>query len=112
MPAARRIRVEDLRTSGSSETFEGHEHDATVSFFLNHPAPGSGPRLHRHPYEEVFIVQAGEATFTVGDETIDAAAGDILVAPAGAPHKFVVNTEDYRSVNIHPVARMQTEWLE
>jgi mannose-6-phosphate isomerase-like protein (cupin superfamily) len=112
MPVARRIRVEDLRASESSETFEGHKHDANVSFFVNHPAPGSGPRLHRHPYEEVFIVQAGEATFTVGEQTIDAGAGDILVAPAGVPHKFVVRSEGYRSVNIHPVARMETEWLE
>jgi quercetin dioxygenase-like cupin family protein len=112
MSAARRIRVEDLRTGESSETFVGREHDASISFFVNHATPGSGPRLHRHPYEEIFLVEAGEATFTVGAETIDARAGDILVAPAGVPHKFVVRTDDYRSLNIHPVAAMETEWLE
>jgi len=28
--------------------------------------PDGGPRLHRHPYEEVFVVQEGTATFTAG----------------------------------------------
>jgi quercetin dioxygenase-like cupin family protein len=107
------IRIDDLPSSAISHELVGEEHGgAGVCILFVDASPGEGPRLHKHPYEEVFIVQAGEATFTVGDETIDAAAGDILVAPAGAPHKFVVNTEDYRSVNIHPVARMQTEWLE
>ena len=26
--------------------------------------PGGGPNLHTHPYEEVFVVQEGHATFT------------------------------------------------
>ena len=112
MSTARRITSEDLNASETSEIFNGHEHGASVSFFLNHPRPGAGPSLHRHPYEEIFIVEAGEATFTIGEETIEATAGDILVAPAGVPHKFVARTEGYRSVNIHPVARMETEWLE
>jgi hypothetical protein len=34
-------------------------------------------------------VQEGRATLTVGDATIDASGGQILVAPAGAPRKFV-----------------------
>jgi len=26
--------------------------------------PGQGPRLHRHPYEEVFVVHEGQATYS------------------------------------------------
>src|SRR5215207_3600986 len=37
--------------------------------------PGGGPKLHRHPYEEVFIVQEGTATFTAGDETVEVKSG-------------------------------------
>jgi quercetin dioxygenase-like cupin family protein len=65
--------------------FDGHEHGARVSFFLSHNKPGTGPALHRHPYEETFIVEEGEVIFTVGESTIEARAGDIVVVPAGAP---------------------------
>ena len=51
-------------------------------------AIGVGPRLHVHPYDETFIVIAGNARFTVGDKVVDAAAGDIVLGPAGVPHKF------------------------
>jgi quercetin dioxygenase-like cupin family protein len=51
-------------------------------------------------------------TFTIGDETIEAHAGEIVVAPAETPHAFVNSGSDVlRSVNIHPAAEMQTVWL-
>ena len=76
--------------------------------------PGSGPSLHTHPYEEVIVVQEGHASFTVGDATIEAIAGQIVMVPAGVPHKFVNSgTGPLRQVDIHPSGRMtQTEWLE
>jgi mannose-6-phosphate isomerase-like protein (cupin superfamily) len=106
------ITVDELPSTENSAIFNGHEHGAQVSFFLNHNKPGTGPRLHRHPYEETFIVEAGEVLFTVGESEVEASAGDIVVVPAGAPHKFVSRSPDLRQVNIHPVARMETEWLE
>ncbi|HEX4759308.1 MAG TPA: cupin domain-containing protein [Thermoleophilaceae bacterium] len=106
------IKAADLPNSATSETFDGHSHGANVSFFLSHHPPNSGPRLHRHPYEEVFIVEEGDVLFTVGDEEIEAGPGDIVVAPAGAPHKFLTRGQRHRQINIHPVARMETEWLE
>src|SRR5438309_5129401 len=32
-------------------------------------APGGGPRLHRHPYEEIFIILEGQATFAIDSDT-------------------------------------------
>jgi mannose-6-phosphate isomerase-like protein (cupin superfamily) len=49
---------------------------------------GVGPRLHVHPYDETFIVVAGQGRFFVGNTTIDAAAGDIVFGPKGVPHRF------------------------
>ncbi len=50
--------------------------------------------------------------FTVGENTIEATAGEVVV-PAGTPHKFVNSgLTALRQINIHPVARMETEWLE
>lgn len=106
------IRVEDLPRGTISATFNGHEHGAQMSFFISEGSPGDGPRLHRHPYEETFIVEEGEALFTVGESTVLAGPGDILVVPAGTPHKFVCQAESNRQISIHPVARMETEWLE
>jgi quercetin dioxygenase-like cupin family protein len=106
------VRTESLLDSGNSYRFDGSTHDAPVSFFLLHTRPGEGPGLHHHPYTETFIIQEGQATFTVGDETIEAHAGDIVVAPADVPHAFVNSGSGVlRSVNIHPVPEMETVWL-
>jgi quercetin dioxygenase-like cupin family protein len=105
-------RIESLPDSGNSYRFDGAAHDSPVSFFLLHTQPGEGPGLHRHPYAETFIVQEGQATFTVGAETIEARAGDVVVAPADVPHAFVNSGPAVlRSVNIHPVSEMETVWL-
>jgi mannose-6-phosphate isomerase-like protein (cupin superfamily) len=89
--------------------FEGYRYgDVNVSFFLVDTPPGTGPVLHTHPYEEVFVVQEGEATYTVGDAEIEVSAGEIVVAPAGVPHKFVNSgTGPLRQVDIHPSERIQ-----
>jgi quercetin dioxygenase-like cupin family protein len=106
------VQIENLPDSGSSHRFDGSDHGAPVSFFLTHSEPGEGPGLHTHPYAETFVIQEGQATFTVGDETVTAHAGDILVAPANVPHAFVNSgSRLLRSVNIHPVPEMETVWL-
>ena len=108
------IKVDDLPGGAekNSSTFNGHEHGAKVSFFLSHNRPNTGPELHTHPYEETFIVQEGDVLFTVGEEEIEAGPGDIVVVPANTPHKFLSRGQTHRQVSIHPVARMETEWLE
>jgi quercetin dioxygenase-like cupin family protein len=89
--------------------FEGYRYgDVNVSFFLVDTPPGSGPVLHTHPYEEIFVVQEGEATYTVGDDTIVVSAGQIVVAPANVPHKFVNSgSGPLRQVDIHPSERIR-----
>jgi quercetin dioxygenase-like cupin family protein len=106
------VRIDSLPDSGSSHRFDGSEHAAPVSFFLTHSEPGDGPGPHTHPYTETFIIEEGEATFTVGEDTVVARAGDIVVAPANVPHAFVNSGSGLlRSVNIHPVPEMETVWL-
>ncbi|WP_082540378.1 cupin domain-containing protein [Bosea sp. Leaf344] len=68
---------------------EGARLDAPLTILAyGNETPGEGPLLHVHPYDEVFIVVAGNARFFVGDEVIDATAGDIVLGPAGVPHRF------------------------
>jgi len=111
---AQAIDATSLPLSGdTTRVFHGAQHDAPVSFFLVDLAPGEGPDLHRHPYQEVFVVQEGKARFVVGDETLDAEAGNIVVAPADTAHAFTNSGRArLRTVNIHPVSEMVTEWLE
>jgi quercetin dioxygenase-like cupin family protein len=74
--------------------------------------PGEGPDLHRHPYEEVFAVLEGEATFTLGEEARVARGGDFVIAPAGVPHAFKnTGSGRLRSVDIHASPVFNTEWL-
>ena len=109
------ISKDELPHSPIAHRFEGHCYgDVNVSFFLLDSPPGSGAELHTHPYEEVFVVQEGEATFTVGDDTIEVIGGQIVVVPAGVPHKFVNSgSGPLRQVDIHPNERMiQTDVQE
>ena len=105
---------DELPSNGSVYKFEGHLYgDANVSFFLSDTAPGKGPDLHKHPYEEVFVVQEGSATFTAGDEVVEVSGGQVVVVPAGVPHKFVNSgAGPLRQVDIHASERFITEWLE
>lgn len=74
---------------------------------------GGGPRLHRHPYEEIFVIQEGQVTFTVGSATVEARAGQIVIVPKGVPHKFVNSgAGPLRQIDIHPNKHFITEWLE
>jgi quercetin dioxygenase-like cupin family protein len=109
------INREDLDPRGrTSYVFEGYKHGATsVSMHLTDLAPGQGSRLHRHPYEEVFVVHEGQATYTVGDTALEVTAGQIVLVPAGMPHKFVNSGEGpLRQTSIHPSPHMTAEWLE
>lgn len=91
--------------------FNGFENNANVSFFLVDFSPGVGPQKHRHPYEETFIVLEGEIEAIVEGKTHVVKEGNIMIVPAGMWHEFK-NKSDKRvkTVNIHLVAVMDTEW--
>ena len=105
--------LEPISTYEGTFRLEGADHGSSVSGFFVRSRTGEGPVLHRHPYEEVFILEAGRATFTVGEETVELEPGQMLVAPANAPHKFVNSGEEpLRMTTIHPAPRIEQEDLE
>lgn len=69
--------------------FEGRDLGGPVSMFLIDNEPGKGSALHTHPYPETWVVHRGDVEFTVGGQSSRAAAGDIVVAPANVPHRFL-----------------------
>ena len=83
------VAFDDLEHGEHSHELVGAEHgDVPFSVILVHSKPGVGPKLHRHPYAEVFVVEAGEA------------------------HGFTnTGSGELRLTAIHGAGRFSTEWL-
>jgi mannose-6-phosphate isomerase-like protein (cupin superfamily) len=94
--------------------WQGETRGAGICVIANRiEGPGGGPKLHTHPYAEVFVIREGRALFTLGDAKVEAGAGQILVAPAGTPHKFEnLGPGPLESIDIHENGTFVTEWLE
>ena len=80
--------VEELRRNPVSALFEGRRDGVELSVFVTTFGPGDGPRLHRHPYAELFLVEEGEARFDVGGEGCEVGAGSFVVVPPETAHRF------------------------
>ena len=94
--------------------FQGGEYGGVpIAFFWLSTAPGRGVSLHKHPYEETFVLQKGQATFTVGDETLEVHGEVIIIVPSNTPHKFINSGEEpLQMLAIHANKEVITEWLE
>jgi mannose-6-phosphate isomerase-like protein (cupin superfamily) len=106
--------INHLRRDGNALRFDGHDYgDAGVSFLAVDLSPGDGPRLHKHAYGEILIVQEGRGSYTVGATSLEATAGQILLVPPNTPHKFH-NSGDgpLRQLDLHLTNDILTEWLE
>jgi mannose-6-phosphate isomerase-like protein (cupin superfamily) len=104
------VKRDQLRDSELQGLDYGTSH---VSLIFVDVGPGEGPRLHRHPYEEIFIMLEGQSTFTVGTDTVEARPGQIIIVRPGVAHRFVNSGEGrLRQIDIHPSGTFVTEWLE
>jgi hypothetical protein len=59
----------------TNENFVGREHESSISLILTENQRGEGPRLHRHPYDETWLVEEGRVQVWIGDESGEAGAG-------------------------------------
>jgi mannose-6-phosphate isomerase-like protein (cupin superfamily) len=50
--------------------------------------PGSGASLHRHRYDEHFVICEGRYEFRLGGKTLALGPGDMAFVPGGTPHGF------------------------
>lgn len=55
---------------------------------------------HSHPHEQVGILLAGKATFTIGDEEKTLSAGDMWRIPGGVKHKVIALDEPVLALDI------------
>ena len=107
------VRQENLPFVGSSHEFVGAEQgDTSVSVFLFHGKPGSGPGPHRHPYDEIQFVREGRGVWTVSGKTFEGSAGDIFVIKAGEIHSFkAVGDSPLVQIDVHLSPRFIQENL-
>lgn len=87
---------------GELRQLSGSEHGLVTSVMYAQIVPGSGPRRHRHPHAEIFVVHDGQGRYEVEDEYFDAAAGDMVIVPPDAWHSFTNTGESLlRHTAIH-----------
>lgn len=107
------LEIDQLEASEATRDFEGGRHGLNTSFILVDLPPRYRVRLHRHEYAEVFIIQEGRATYTVGGDTMEVEAPRVVVVAPGTPHAFVnTGAGRLKQVDIHDSPMIVTEWLE
>ena len=108
------INRDDLPYDGNTYEFVGSQYqDTEISFIWVDMPPGGLVKLHKHPYKEIFIIQEGTATFTVGSIILEAYAGQIIIVPADVPHKFMNSSDkQLKQIDIHINKQFITDWLE
>lgn len=66
-----------------------------ISIIENRLPCGYATPLHVHlTQDEAFHIQRGRMRFEVGGKTIVGEAGDVLTAPKGIPHRFIVESPE------------------
>lgn len=70
------------------KTLPDETNQAYSVIHMTHP-PFTGPALHYHPNgQECFYILEGAYTFTLGEQTLEGAAGDFIRVPTHMPHKY------------------------
>lgn len=67
---------------------------------ITEPPNKEAPLHVHHREEEGFWILEGSATFEVGDQTIEARAGDYLLGPRDLPHRYTTGPEGCRMLFI------------
>src|ERR671912_2322382 len=67
---------------------------AHLTVVVGESHPGQGVPLHRHDCEELIIVHGGRGTYTVGSETAEVGAGEVVVIPTGVAHCWNNHTHE------------------
>jgi quercetin dioxygenase-like cupin family protein len=106
------IPVESLSFSPTAKLFQGGEHGLDASFFVTEYERDQGVGLHTHPYAEVFLVETGTGSFTVGEEELTVSAGSVLIVPPETKHGFRGAGDDVlRVVSVHPRGKVEQTFL-
>lgn len=74
---------------------------------------GLEPPPHTHTKEdETFFILGGEVTYTVGNETFNAKAGDVMFLPRNIQHSFKIQTETLETLMLLTPAGFENYFVE
>jgi quercetin dioxygenase-like cupin family protein len=94
-------------------TIDGDDTKGRFCVVDMHIPPGGGPGLHRHDFEETFIVLDGEIEATFRGQPRVVHAGETINIPANAPHRFHnTSTDPARLICICSPAGQEKFFLE
>jgi quercetin dioxygenase-like cupin family protein len=94
---------------GDLRLLSGSDHGLVTSVMHTQVTPGSGPRPHRHPHAEIFVLHDGKGRYEVDGVAIDAEAGDMVIVPPDAVHTFTnTGSTMLRQTAIHENPRAVT----
>jgi hypothetical protein len=94
-------------------TIRGEDHGASISLIIDEGEPGDGPRLHRHAYDESWVVQEGNISFQVGDSSSGPVQETWRSFRRACRTSFVNNGPGRsRIICIHANPTIVAEWLE
>jgi mannose-6-phosphate isomerase-like protein (cupin superfamily) len=107
------IKRAELPCDEISRDLIGADHGGVgVSMIFVDTPPGRGPRLHKHPYEEIFVILEGEAEYVAGGRQVTAGAGEIVIVPPETPHSFTSSGSGrLRQIDIHVSPTFITDWI-
>ena len=98
---------------GELRILQGSDYGLVTSVMYSRIVPGSGPRRHRHPHAEIFVLHDGQGRYEVEGTHIDAVAGDMVIVPPDAWHSFENTGPGLLSQTaIHQNRRAVTEFEE
>ena len=96
-----------------TENYEELPGGAGISIILESTTEeGVGPRLHRHPYAETFVIRRGSATFTVGRRRSWRTPGRCSSCRPRPRTASAPGPRATRPCTSTPNDRFVTEWLE
>ena len=76
------------KDGGELRLLSGSDYGLITSIMHSQVAPGSGPRRHRHPHAEIFVLHDGQGRFEVEGTHFEAEAGDMVIIPPEKWHTF------------------------
>jgi mannose-6-phosphate isomerase-like protein (cupin superfamily) len=90
---------------GTKMTIKSLTSEANGAYTVLHAIhqPNVGPALHMHPKgNECFYVIRGDYKFLLGNKTMDAKSGDMVIIPKDVSHKFTVSDNGGEVLIISP----------
>ncbi len=109
------VKRDELPRTKHAHEFVGADHgEGPVSLIFVHAAPAAGPKLHRYPDAEVFVVESGHWSGNVRGRRRQHRCGGAArsFSDLRVPSGFVNSgTGELRLTAIHAAARFDTAWI-